>query len=90
MSNKRGGNFNHLTFGGAGNQADNLARLPTEIDEDLDERDEDGLIDADVRNFQLKLAQMDESEAKAIESIREEEFNKHKVVKEEDRLQSYL
>lgn len=56
-----------------------MERMITEIDEELDERDEDGFIDM-----------IDESESKAIESIREEEANKLKLTKEEDRLQSYL
>lgn len=56
-----------------------MERMITEIDEELDERDEDGFIDM-----------IDESESKAIESIREEEANKLKLTKEDDRLQSYL
>ncbi|TNV85531.1 hypothetical protein FGO68_gene8318 [Halteria grandinella] len=81
MQNKRGGNFNQMTFGNAGApQGDAIGRMPTEIDEELDERDDDGVFDDE----------MDESESKAIESLREEEYNKLKMVKEEDRLQSYL
>jgi hypothetical protein len=62
------------------NQEDYIGRMPTEIDEDLEERDEEAIQDGDI----------DESEARAIENIREEELNKIIGAREEDNLQAYL
>jgi hypothetical protein len=71
-----------MTFGGmqGANQEDYIGRMPTEIDEDLEERDEEAIQDGDI----------DESEARAIENIREEELNKIIGAREEDNLQAYL